>query len=75
MTTKGNEVSELIARLLAGTGGGKHWMDLHEEAATAITKLQSENAALRQRVAELEKNFNDAIDSLLAAAGHAREKN
>ena len=28
--------TDLVKRLRAGTGGGKHWMDLHTEAADAI---------------------------------------
>ena len=31
----------LVERLRAGTGGGKHWMDLHTEAADEIERLQA----------------------------------
>jgi hypothetical protein len=37
----------LIERLRAGTGGGKHWMLLHEEAANEITLLRAELEACR----------------------------
>ena len=38
---------DLITRLRAGTGGGKHWMDLHEEAADGLERLQFQNDRLR----------------------------
>lgn len=41
-------MSDIVERLLAGTGGGKHWMDLHEEAADNIK-------ALRERVERAEQ--------------------
>ena len=34
-------MDDLVKRLLAGTGGGQHWMDLHEEAADEITRLRA----------------------------------
>ena len=34
-------MTDLIERLRAGTGGGKHWMDLHTEAADEIERLRS----------------------------------
>lgn len=33
-------MTNLIERLRAGTGGGKHWMDLHTEAADEIERLR-----------------------------------
>ena len=32
---------DLVKRLRAGTGGGKHWMDLHTEAADRIEELEA----------------------------------
>ena len=32
-------MTDIVERLKAGTGGGKHWMELHEEAAAAIVRL------------------------------------
>ena len=37
----------LFERLRAGTGGGKHWMDLHEEAANEIERLRENVVMLR----------------------------
>jgi hypothetical protein len=34
-------MTDVVERLLAGTGGGKHWMDLHEEAAAEIVRLRA----------------------------------
>lgn len=34
-------MSDVVDKLLAGAGGGKHWMDLHEEAAHEITRLRN----------------------------------
>lgn len=39
-------MNNLIDRLLAGTGGGKHWMDLQAEAAHTITRLQGEASVM-----------------------------
>jgi hypothetical protein len=36
---------DLVKRLRAGTGGGKHWMDLHTEAADRIEELEAERDA------------------------------
>ena len=33
-------MDDLVKRLRAGTGGGKPWMDLHEEAADRIEALE-----------------------------------
>lgn len=35
-------MTDIIERLRAGTGGGKHWMDLHNEAADEIERLRAE---------------------------------
>lgn len=40
-TIEESSMSDVVDRLLAGTGGGKHWMDLHEEAAHEITRLRN----------------------------------
>lgn len=34
-------MTDVVERLLTGTGGGKHWMDLHEEAAGEIQQLRT----------------------------------
>lgn len=33
-------MTDLIERLRAGSGGGKHWMELHTEAADEIERLR-----------------------------------
>ena len=38
-------MGDLVKRLLAGTGGGKPWMDLHGEAAARIEALEARVAA------------------------------
>jgi hypothetical protein len=35
-------MTDVVERLLAGTGGGKHWMELHEEAASEIKRLRKD---------------------------------
>jgi hypothetical protein len=42
-------VSGIVERLRAGTGGGKHWMLLHEEAADEITRLTAFNSSLTDK--------------------------
>ena len=37
---------DLVKRLKAGTGGGKHWMELHEEDADRIGELEAKLAEL-----------------------------
>ena len=34
-------MTDIVERLKAGTGGGKHWMELHEEAAAEIERLRA----------------------------------
>ncbi len=46
-------MKDLIARLRVGTGGGKHWMDLHEEAADEIERLTAERWLAIQIAADL----------------------
>ena len=41
---------ELIERLRAGTGGGKHWMELEGEAADTIERLELEAVAASIRI-------------------------
>lgn len=36
------ETTDVVERLLAGAGGGSHWMELHREAASAIQSLREE---------------------------------
>ncbi len=38
-------MTDLVKRLRAGTGGGKHWMDLHTEASDEIERLRGWIAA------------------------------
>ena len=38
-------MSDLTERLRAGAGGGKHWMELHTEAANEIDRLRRIEAA------------------------------
>jgi hypothetical protein len=64
-------MSDLIERLLAGTGGGKHWMELHEEAATRIKELES-RLEMSEHVTEIMPSdmpqwMWDAIDKGLLA--------
>jgi len=42
------EEYDLTVRLRAGTGGGKEWMELHEEAADALAAKDAEIARLRK---------------------------
>ena len=34
-------MTDIVERLLAGAGGCKHWMELHEEAAAEILRLRA----------------------------------
>lgn len=51
-------MTNLIERLRAGTGGGKHWMDLHEEAADEIENLR---AALKKPLTEAQ--IEECVDA------------
>jgi hypothetical protein len=42
-------MTDIVDRLLAGTGGGKHWMELHEEAAAEIRRLRTDAAKSERR--------------------------
>jgi hypothetical protein len=41
-------MTDIVERLLAGTGGGKHWMELHEKAAAEIASLRSQLADMER---------------------------
>jgi transcriptional regulator NrdR family protein len=62
-------MDDLVKRLLAGTGGGKHWMDLHEEAADEITRLRAkleECLECNEEFSALEKVHTKQIAALEA---------
>ena len=44
-------MTDIVERLEAGTGGGKHWMDLHTEAANEIKQLRAEVERLQNELA------------------------
>ena len=64
---------DLVKRLRAGTGGGKHWMDLHTEAADRIEGLEAKLAQAVEALAinpwsigyvEWKKHVNDTLAEL-----------
>lgn len=60
-------LADLVERLLAGTGGGKHWMDLHEEAAGAIQQLGAALAAVEAAVAAERGRWERALGAEMPA--------
>lgn len=44
-------MSDIVERLIAGSGGGSHWMELHREAAEEIKQLRK-IATIAVRVAD-----------------------
>ena len=48
-------MTDLIERLRAGTGGGKHWMDLHTESADTI-EAQAERIRVLREALEVARN-------------------
>ena len=72
-------MDDLVKRLLAGTGGGKGWMDLHEEAADEITHLRAkleECLECNEEFSALEKVHKKQIAALEAriATADARKE-
>ena len=67
-------MDDLVKRLLAGTGGGQHWMDLHEEAADEITRLRAkleECLKCNEEFSALEKVHKKQIAALEARIAKA----
>lgn len=54
--------TDVVDRLLAGAGGGSHWMELHREAAATIQSLRGEVSLLsgEDRLAYLAAMVNEA---------------
>jgi hypothetical protein len=44
-------MTDTVDRLLAGAGGGKHWMELHTDAANEIKRLR-----------EIERLYDEALN-------------
>ena len=64
-------MDDLVKRLLAGTGGGKHWMDLHEEAAARIVKLERSLKATCRREAATATRYDARFEALEARIAKA----
>jgi len=58
---------DLVKRLRAGTGGGKQWMELHEDAADRIEELEADNKALRRMLAEVVESTGDDPEIMAAS--------
>lgn len=60
------ETTDVVERLLAGAGGGSHWMELHREAAGTIQSLREEVRLLNgQSRLQAEEENGDANGELL----------
>lgn len=73
-------MADIVERLRAGTGGGKHWMELHEEAAAEIERLRlslSEALAERDAAFEMSKcecGTDEACRNLVEARATGRRE-